>query len=418
MKPVWITSLVFLCGAFSAAFATPSLTAQSENKQHVVLLSLDGFRHDYIEKHKAGNLAEIARQGVRAQAMIPVYPANTFPNHISLVTGLHPSQHGIVNNYFYDKQRPKDDSFAKYGMGKGLKDSSWIQALPLWNLVEFHGFKAATFFWPESDARINGALPTYHYHYSKYADYQQRIDQIIQWLSLPEASRPRFVAGYFSLTDSMGHDFGPDAAETHDAVQQVDALVGQLYERLQALPVDVNLIVVSDHGMTNVDMEKLITVESLEIPEDFVVENEGAQIMIYARPGVETARISAEAKRLEQHAAGRYRVLNDKERKQRYFSVGPRTGDIVLEIPAPARFVSEEDEHISKGGHGYLPGHPDMGATFVAIGPAFKQGKMLPPMSSLEVYPGIAQVMGLSLLSDVESEGSIFAQGVKQAVTP
>ncbi|WP_414829777.1 alkaline phosphatase family protein [Alteromonas sp. H39] len=413
MKPVWIIYIVLLCGACSAAFAAPSPKTPADSKQHVVLLSLDGFRHDYIEKHQANNLADIARQGVRAQTMIPVYPANTFPNHISLVTGLHPSQHGIVNNYFYDKQRPKDDGYAMYGMGKGLKDSTWIQALPLWNLVEFHGDKAATFFWPESDARINGALPTYHYHYSKYSDYQQRIDQIIAWLSLPESSRPRFVAGYFSLTDSVGHDFGPDAKETFNAVQRVDALVGQLYRRLQALPIAVNLVVVSDHGMTNVDMNKVVTVESLEIPEDFVYENEGAQVMIYARPGVGATRIAQETARLANHAQGRFIVLDKQQREQRHYSQGPRTGDIVLEISAPARFVSEDSEHVSAGGHGYLPEHPDMGATFVAAGPAFKKGETLPSMSSLEVYPGIAQIMELPLLSDVASDGTIFAQGLK-----
>ena len=413
MKPAWIIPLILFCGACSAAFAAPPPASPVDNQQHVVLLSLDGFRHDYIEKHQAKNLAKIAQQGVRAEAMIPVYPANTFPNHISLVTGLHPSQHGIVNNYFYDKQRPKDDSYAMYGMGKGLKDSTWIQALPLWNLVEFHGRKAATFFWPESDARINGALPTYHYHYSKYSDYQQRVDQIIAWLSLPEVSRPRFVAGYFSLTDTVGHDVGPNAKETFEAVQRVDALVGELYRRLQALPVKVNLVIVSDHGMTTVDKNQLISVESLGISDDFVYENEGAQVMIYARPGVDDERIAQEKARLSGTAKGRYLVLNEQQRAQREYPTGPRTGDIVLEIHAPARFVSENDEHISTGGHGYLPGHPDMGATFVAAGPVFKQGVTLPPMSSLEVYPGIAKIMGLPLLSDVASDGAIFAQGIK-----
>ncbi len=193
----------------------------------------------------------------------------------------------------------------------------------------------------------------------------------------------------------------------------MDALVGQLYRRLQALPVTVNLVIVSDHGMTTVDKSQLVSVESLGISDDFVYENEGAQVMIYARPGVNDERITQEKARLNETAQGRYLVLSEQERAQRQYPRGPRTGDIVLEIHAPARFVSENNAHTNTGGHGYLPGHPDMGATFVAAGPAFKHGVTLPSMSSLEVYPGIAQIMGLPLLSDVASDGAVFAKGIK-----
>ena len=83
-----------------------SLNVHAERpEQHVVLISIDGFRHDYIEKHQARAMANIAARGVRAESMQPVYPANTFPNHISLLTGLLPVNHGIVNNRFYDKSR-------------------------------------------------------------------------------------------------------------------------------------------------------------------------------------------------------------------------------------------------------------------------------------------------------------------------
>ena len=103
------------------------------NKQYVVMISLDGFRHDYIELHKAKHLNAIAKQGVRAVSMTPVYPSNTFPNHLSLVTGLLPKNHGIVNNRFYDKSRPKKEGFARYELGDGGADSTWIKATPLWN---------------------------------------------------------------------------------------------------------------------------------------------------------------------------------------------------------------------------------------------------------------------------------------------
>lgn len=105
---------IFWCLSASAQIASEGNTSplgshrNKDAQQHVVLISLDGFRHDYIELHDATNLKRIAKNGVRADAMTPVYPANTFPNHISLVTGLLPKHHGIVNNRFYDKSRPVD----------------------------------------------------------------------------------------------------------------------------------------------------------------------------------------------------------------------------------------------------------------------------------------------------------------------
>ena len=222
-------------GMVLIASMLPFAVGANSESQTVVLISLDGFRHDYIEKHGAANLARIAEKGVRAKGLVPVFPANTFPNHLSVITGLNPVNHGIVNNSFYDKTRLSDKGYAQYSMGDGKKDSTWITGIPLWNLVEFHDRRAATFFWPESDARINGTVPSYYYPYSKYADYDERVNQILQWLSLPEATRPQFVAGYFSLVDSVGHDAGPDAAQTKAAVQAVDALVGRLYDQIQGI---------------------------------------------------------------------------------------------------------------------------------------------------------------------------------------
>ena len=412
MTIIWrCVVLLFFAGGVSISALAAEI---SKNESYVVLISLDGFRHDYIEKHGATSLAALAEKGVRAKRLSSVYPASTFPNHLSIVTGRLPVNHGIVNNDFYDKQRPEGDGYAHYSMGKGRQDSTWIRALPLWNLVEFHGKKAATFFWPESDARINGALPSYFYHYSKYSDYQQRIDQIMSWLTLPEAQRPGFIAGYFSLVDSVGHNFGPDAAETRDAVKKVDALIGQLYQRLSELPISVNLVVVSDHGMTSLDERAVVKLADLPINEDaFVTQVSGAQLVLYARPDADDTAIADQVDALQSASAGQYRVLNASQRAARHYRKGPRTGDIVLEVSPPARFVDTTHFYKSLGGHGYPPEHPDMGGLFVAAGPAFQQGVSLPAMSNLEVYPAIADILGLSLLSEIDGEVSVLKAGLK-----
>jgi predicted AlkP superfamily pyrophosphatase or phosphodiesterase len=408
-----VLGLAFIClRSAQAANIDDDIGKSHTDTKHVVLLSLDGFRHDYIDLHDAKNIRRIASNGVRATSMQPVYPANTFPNHISIVTGLHPTNHGIVNNAFYDKDRIKKGEYSRYRLGMGKDDSTWINATPLWNLVEFNGGKAATFFWPESDARIGGATPTYHFHYSKYANYEQRIQQMLTWLSLPETSRPTFVAGYFSLIDTVGHDEGPTSVKTRAAVQKLDKLVGDFYDKLIALPINIDLVIVSDHGMTPVDDTLLVSDTELHIPNTFIYENEGAQISLYAKPGVTLDDIEAEKKRLSDIANGRFQVLSEAARAQRHFSVSPRTGDIVVEIAPPARFVSAQPSHVSKGGHGYVNTHPDMGALFVAAGPSFHKGKVIGEFSNLEIYPAIAQILGVGLLTPVDAEVAVLKEAL------
>ena len=384
---------------------TPFVKAAKE--QTVVMISIDGLRWDYIEKHGAPNLKAMAEQGVRAQKMQPVYPTKTFPNHISVITGLLPVNHGIVDNKFCDKARNSEC----YSMGKGQKDSTWVRGTPFWNLVKMHGLKSAVYFWPESDARFNGMTPDYYFHYSKQGDYQDRIDQIVQWLSLPQAQRPRFVASYFSLVDSMGHEFGPDAVQTRDAVHKLDALMGQLRTRLSKLSQDINLVIVSDHGMAQVDPEQSIIVSSLPKDDNFIIVNTGPRLLIYTKSDAKNADIDAYKARLQKAAKGRYSVLSSEQLNGYHYNSGSRVGDIVVQTNAPAVF-SNGTKAPYLGTHGYAYSD-DMAATFIAAGPAFKQGMSIELVNNLDIYPVLAKVMGLTLMSKVDSDGKTLMPAIK-----
>jgi len=384
---------------------TPFVKAAKE--QTVVMISIDGLRWDYIEKHGAPNLKAMAEQGVRAQKMQPVYPTKTFPNHISVITGLLPVNHGIVDNKFCDKARNSEC----YSMGKGQKDSTWVRGTPFWNLVKMHGLKSAVYFWPESDARFNGMTPDYYFHYSKQGNYQDRIDQIVQWLSLPQAQRPRFVASYFSLVDSMGHEFGPDAVQTRDAVHKLDALMGQLRTRLSKLSQDINLVIVSDHGMAQVDPEQSIIVSSLPKDDNFIIVNTGPRLLIYTKSDAKNADIDAYKARLQKAAKGRYSVLSSEQLEGYHYNSGSRVGDIVVQTNAPAVF-SNGTKAPYLGTHGYAYSD-DMAATFIAAGPAFKQGMSIELVNNLDIYPVLAKVMGLTLMSKVDSDGKTLMPAIK-----
>src|ERR1700730_15607163 len=69
----------------------------------VILISLDGFRYDYLNLYQPANLNSLAATGVRAKWMIPSFPSKTFPNHYTIATGLYPQDHGIVENTVFDK---------------------------------------------------------------------------------------------------------------------------------------------------------------------------------------------------------------------------------------------------------------------------------------------------------------------------
>ena len=370
---------VFLKAMMLALLVLTSQATYAAKEQTVVLISIDGMRWDYIEKHGAPNLKAMAAKGVRAQKLMPVYPTKTFPNHISIITGLLPVNHGIVDNNFCDKARKNDC----YSMGKGMRDSTWVNGIPLWNLAKMQGLKSATYFWPESDARFNGMTPDYYFHYSKYSEYQGRVDQIIQWLSLPKAQRPRFVASYFSLVDSMGHEFGPDAPQTRDAVKQLDELMGQLQTRLSKLEQEINLVIVSDHGMAYVNPEQSIDVSTLPKNDNFIVKNTGPRLLIYAKPAVTSEQIATYKQRLQQAANGRYTVLNDEQLAGYHYNKGTRVGDIVVQTNAPAVFTNE-GKAMYLGTHGYAY-TDDMAATLIAVGPAFKQGLSLEKVNNLDI---------------------------------
>src|SRR5579862_736306 len=224
--------------------------ASERSKPYVVLVSLDGFRYDYAEKYAATHLLSIAAHGASTpDGMIPSYPSITFPNHYTIVTGLHPEHHGIVAMTFLDPTRNQHYSFRD---ATTVTDGSWYGGVPLWSLAEKQGMRSACFFWPGSEAEIAGERPSYYLHFDDHFPDEARIQQVTDWLRLPPARRPHFITLYYSNVDHAGHQFGPRSEQTIDAVHRVDELIGTLRAKLKELSLPIDLFVVSDHGMDNV----------------------------------------------------------------------------------------------------------------------------------------------------------------------
>ena len=383
-------------------FAT-SLWGAASTAQTLVLVSIDGFRWDYLDWPQATNIRDIAAQGSRVTKLRTVYPSKTFPGHLSIAMGLHPTEHGVIDNCFC-----RSDRSDCYSMGKGRKDPSWLAGTPLWTLVEQQGGRASTFFWPESDAPFANMLPTDYRAYDDRVPHRERVQQVADWLNLPAEQRPELVTLYFSAVDSASHTYGPDAPETLSAIVEVDRQVAILWQVIESLTeregAGINLMLVSDHGMSEVNPDLFIDTNSLPRPEGFKRVNGSTRVTYYQRDP--DADLDALAGTLDRMSDCRWRRLSSRDLAERRFENHPGVGDLIIETAPPRVFRRGGGRGADlRGMHGYPATVEDMAAFLVAVGPHFQQGKVIPEAHQLDVYPVAATLLGLEVPHTIASDG-------------
>ncbi|MCW4452934.1 ectonucleotide pyrophosphatase/phosphodiesterase [Kaistella sp. BT6-1-3] len=378
-------------------------TYSSLTKPYVILISADGFRYDYAKKYQAKNILKLAEKGVSAKAMIPSYPSITGPNHYTMITGLFPSHTGFVDNYFYDQKRK--DTFGMSVQSK-ISDGSWLGGIPLWSLAEKQGTLAASLFWVASNSDAGGVRPTYYYQYHEKFSADQKINIVLNWLKLPEDKRPHLITFYFPEVDKNGHLYGTESPELCEAVEFVDDAVGKLIQKVNELQLpNVNFIFVSDHGMIDVDLEN-----PLEIPELLLNKNRftyfNAQTLLRVMVKNE-AEVKQVYRELKKNRTRDYKVyLTDKFPKKLHYRTSDdrfgRIGQILLVPNAPKVFL-ESGSKKTPGKHGYNPFKvPEMRATFAASGPAFKEGKKIGKFRNVNLYPMVAEILGLKVSQTID----------------
>jgi len=369
----------------------PNAAAQRA-KPYVVLVSLDGFRYDYVKKYSAPNIAGMAARGASApDGMIPSYPSVTFPNHLTLITGLYPEHHGIVANIFYDPARQQRYA---YSDSAAVQDGSWYSGVPLWSLAEQNGMRSACYFWPGSEAEIAGKRPSYYLKFDPLVPNDQRIEQVLAWLRLPAEQRPHFITLYMAEVDGAGHEFGPDSPETADAVKFVDAEIGKLIAGLDALHLPIDLIVVADHGMETT-RGNWINLDQFADLSHFKTEGP----LMYAPNEAEAAKAFQSLK----GASDKFSVYRRADvPAELHYNSNEREGDpvVIATGPYPIRAHTpapgEPDRPPAVGQHGYDPRLlPTMKALFVASGPDIRAGITVAPFENVNVYPLIAKILDL-----------------------
>ncbi len=372
----------------------PPNTAAQQAKHYVVLVSLDGFRYDYPRRYGAPHLLQLGIKGASApEGMLPVYPSLTFPNHISIITGLYPEHHGIVANSFWD---PVREQTYVYTQPQSNSDGSWYSGTPLWVLAEQQGMRSACLFWPGSEAEIQGKRPSYYLHYDDKLDDEKRVDQVVAWLNLPTELRPHFITLYYANVDHAGHAYGPDSDEVRAAVHHLDSMVGDLQTKLAPLHLPVDLVVVADHGMVTLQGSPVTLSDFADLSEFYI---DGS--LLYAKPDADVEETYEE---FLAHPDPRFKVYRRANMPAHlHFDENPREGDPVIVPTGPFSFrahsSAQENNSMNKphGGHGFDPRTmPEMKAIFFAAGPDVRPGVQMKPFENVNIYPFIAEILGLT----------------------
>lgn len=380
------------------ALAIPATARAPQRAPVVILVSIDGFRPDYLDRSVTPNLNALAARGVSA-AMRPAFPSKTFPNHWTLVTGLVPDRHGIVSNRFEDPTRPgeaftltSDDPFW------------WNEAEPLWVTAEKAHVRTATMFWPGANVAWGGHKPpgsapveggTRPQDWAQYNTAitpTQRVNTIIDWLRRPAEIRPRFLTLYFDQVDTAGHAFGPDDARTTRTVAEIDKAIGDLVAGLKGLGQEANLVVVADHGMAAVSSERSIALDRIADPALYRIIEAGPYAALVPSAGNEdklAALLTAPHEHMQCWKRG------DIPTRFRY-GTNPRiaplfclanVGWLILPSASPFPFTG--------GNHGYDNSAPDMAALFVAAGPHVLPKGKLEPFDDVDIAPLLRDLLHL-----------------------
>lgn len=384
LAPLALALLLAACSQPAPAPARP---------RAVVLVSLDGFRADYLDRPAAARLRELAAHGVRARWLRPVAPTLTFPNHYTIVTGLYPAHHGIVGNSIRDTTIGYTFTIRDTA---AVRDPRWWGGEPIWVTAQRQGRRTAAYFWPGSEAPIGGMHPTWYRRFDPKVPNRERVDQVLSWLRLPPDSAPALVLLYMGDVDEAGHAFGPDAPQEDSAIARVDSAIGRLQDGLSASGLTdlVDLLVVSDHGMVATDSTRTIYVDDYLDPAIVEVPELSPTLQIWPRHESADSVYQALAGRNPHLAVYRRADLPARF----HFDSTPRIAPIVALAAEGWLVTTHERARTSKaprGMHGYDPDLPSMQALFLARGPSFRRGAVVSGFENVHLYPLLAELLGV-----------------------
>lgn len=405
-------NLVFLSFLLGFIFQSPA----QEKDPIVILISLDGFRYDYVERFQPENLTRFIAEGTAAEGLIPSFPSKTFPNHYTIATGMLPEHHGLVDNSFFE---PEKDQVYTMGDRTIVQDQYWYGGTPIWVLAEQNGIKSASYFFVGSEAPVQGVRPSEYFDYDGKVPNLTRISKVFEWLQLPDVERPRMITLYFSDMDDVGHAYGPGNDEKlKKSLEKLDRELGALFEGLKSFDLPIHIILVSDHGMADVQKDKLINLDQLTEGINARVVNNGALAHIH----LESPEEKEKAMELIRSRSPDISI-DDLSKKENYSDVSrfpQRIGDFLI-IPKFGYYLADNRGMMRYqnraallnteffGEHGFSPRHQEMWGIFYAKGPQIKAGYRIEPFQNIHIYPLISQILGLPIPETIDGQKDVLA---------
>lgn len=372
----------------------------SQPKPYVILVSFDGFRWDYLKREITPNLEKIRENGVSALSLRPTFPSKTFPNHLSIITGMYPAHHGIIANTFGN---PFNKTIYRMGDTNAVRNGRWYLGEAFWETAERQGIITASYFWPGSEILIPYRRPTYYEQYEHERPYEKRVEDVIDWLKLPVEKRPHFITVYFHETDTQAHKFGPDSPETNQAIKTLDNIAGLLFQKLDEIKMrdSVNVIFVSDHGMTEVSQERTINIEKIAGSPDCKFFD-GGPIMFVEPKKEKVNEVFSILKKNENH----YKVyLRNEVPEYFHFNDHPFISQIVVVADLGWTVLSnKKSDWEGKGNHGYDNNQLDMHGIFLAVGPNFKKNYHTGTIWNIDIYPLLCKIFEIFPRTNIDGK--------------
>ena len=370
LKSVLLCLLVVSAGVFA------------EKESTVIVISMDGVRHDISENNDLDAFKRMEKNGVRAEYLIPVYQSTTYPAHVSLATGVYPDKHGILHNSFFDKVKGRFSYDA---------DANWLNVPPIWVLAEQQNIRSAVFFWVGSETNWNNIGASYRKApFDASIKEEVKIEQILNWLDMNDEQRPRLIMSYWDGTDELAHQQGPISDDISQQMARQNKLLTSLLSEIDKREAwdYVTIFVVSDHGMTAVN--NYINLKGLLYESRIAARlSEGPAVshLFLKEEDVDNA--------FQFFKSQPHIIAFKKEDLPETWRMNhpTRTGDIILATEAPNMFSSYGRPN---GMHGYSPDMNDMHAIFYGMGAGIKP-QQLGPVHQVDLMPTISKILGIKI---------------------
>jgi predicted AlkP superfamily pyrophosphatase or phosphodiesterase len=377
----------------------------SNNEQeYVILVSFDGFRHDYVDRVETFYFDYVEKWGVKAKSLKPVFPSFTFPNHYAIATGCYSDKHKILGNEFNTEM-----GRYSYKDKNSVQDARWYGAEPIWVTAEKNDIITATYFWVGSEAKIGGYYPTYYKNYESGINPYKKVDQAIEWLGYPISSRPRLVCLYFEEPDHAGHVFGPNSIEVANEIKSSDDILGYLLKSISKIDIfdKINVVIVSDHGMVDVSENKIINIDDFNLSG--ILDGKGPVMSFKVDSEIDFSINELNIPNVSIVPSKNNNNLNYHNSLYDYLFI------------ANEGWMMYKSEHIKqyngklpvKGMHGYHSDYMNMHAIFYAYGPRFKENYKIKTFELIHIYPLLCELLGINPNDNIDGDLKVLKSILK-----